>query len=331
MKKLDDLIGNNHNRDALSRMVKTKKIPQVLLFSGHSGVGKKTFAKAFIAQLIYNKTLTQEKFDSHPDIKEYWPDTKGESYSVATIDNFIEEAAYPPFESEYRFFLFYQAEQLQPIHANRLLKTLEEMPQRSIVILFAPNKRLLLDTVVSRSMVFNFFPLSIEELTPIIQNIMGFSKQESLALAKKSNGSISDAILSEQAQELDHLVLEAHIAFSQNQVDLGVEKLIQIETFLDAQKEKEVGLKKALFMRVINSTLFWIRDIHLAEITQVADFYYYPEKIELFKKLKSKKNPTLEDVKKYQYDAIEGFERHMKPKNILQQLLIKIHCPQLVN
>jgi len=326
MKKLDDLIGNSHNRDALSRMVNSKKIPQVLLFSGHPGVGKKTFAKALMAQLIDTKALTQGKLDEHPDIKEYWPDTKGESYSVATIDNFIEEAAYPPFEAEYRFFLFYQAEQMQPIHANRLLKTLEEMPLRSIVILFAPNRRLLLDTIVSRSMVFNFFPLSLEELSPILQDLMGLSKEDSLTLAKKSNGSISEAILSEHTLELDNLVLATHVAFSQNQVDLGIESLIQIELFLEAQKEKEVGLKKALFMRVVNSTLFWIRDRHLSEVTQDADLYYYPEKIELFNKLKSRKIPTLEDVKKYQYDAIEGFERHIKPKNILQQLLIKIHC-----
>ncbi|MDN3504238.1 MAG: hypothetical protein P0S95_01520 [Rhabdochlamydiaceae bacterium] len=326
MHKLDDLIGNSHNRDALSRMAKSKKIPQVLLFSGHEGVGKKSFAKALIAELIDTENLCIEKFDSHPDIKEYFPDTKAECYSVATIDNFIEEAAYPPFEAQYRFFLFYQAEQLQPIHANRLLKTLEEMPLNSIVILFAPNKRLLLDTIVSRSMVFNFFPLPLDELAPLIERVMGLSEKESLALAKNSNGSISEALLSEHTKELDHLVLEAHVAFSQSQVDLGIEKLVKIDGFLEVQKEKGVGLKKALFMRVINLSLLWIRDLHLADVTQDAEFYHYQEKIELFKKLKAKKIPSFEDVKKYQYDAIEGFERHVKPKNILQQLMIRIHC-----
>ena len=61
-------------------------------------------------------------------------------------------------------------------------------------------------------------------------------------------------------------------------------------------------------------------------MTQDAELYHYQEKIELFNKLKSKNIPSLEDVKKYQYDAIEGFERHVKPKSILQQLLIKVHC-----
>ena len=300
---MKELIGNLPIQQTLQKMAASKRIPPVLLFSGPSGVGKRTFARTFIDELFISQKI------DHPDIKEYAPENVSETYSVAQIDQFIEEVSLSPFEESYRFFLFHDAHRLMSVHANRLLKTLEEMPDHAVVILFAPDSRQLLDTVVSRSVTLNFFPISEDEL----------SQKVDPQVAKWAEGSLTKALEHEQNSELIELSLKSLEAYFQNQLDIGNEQLEKMQALFE-QKEKS---KWGQFSTVLDVIMRWMRDVQASQVAQ-SEHLYYPEKGPLFKRIASKKIIPLEKVKSYQQEAIDGFRKNIKPKTIIQQHLLQL-------
>ena len=68
------------------------------------------------------------------------------------------EANYRPFEGKARVFLVDDADKLNPQSANALLKTLEEPPRTSHLILITSRPAMLLATVRSRCQVIRFSP-----------------------------------------------------------------------------------------------------------------------------------------------------------------------------
>ena len=85
----------------------------------------------------------------HPDVIEYEPERM-----VITVDQareeIIPEAWRSPIESNRKVLILLEAERLQPEAANALLKTFEEPPDRTVMVLVSEAADELLDTVRSR-------------------------------------------------------------------------------------------------------------------------------------------------------------------------------------
>jgi DNA polymerase-3 subunit delta' len=60
------------------------------------------------------------------------------------------------------------AEYMKHEAANALLKTLEEPPADSVIILLTENIKSLFHTIVSRCQVVKFFPLKLKEVEEIL-------------------------------------------------------------------------------------------------------------------------------------------------------------------
>ncbi|MCF7806680.1 MAG: hypothetical protein K9M07_06400 [Simkaniaceae bacterium] len=324
----NDLIGHDPIQKTLMRIADSDEIPNVMLFCGPEGVGKHTFARAFIHGVFSRDGQSGASIklqnNSHPDVKEYVPESKNAYYNVSQIDHFIAEIGFFPFEAKRRFFLFHDAHKLQTIHANRLLKTLEEMPSYAVAILFTSDEKLLLNTIASRAIKFHFFPLPEKDIVSILCQKNGFNEEKALQIAKFSEGSLIKALNSERLEELRRHVLDALGAFSQDQFDIGHQKLEEIEAFIEKQGEEQNGGKMRFFLAALDDILYWVRDLHLLYVSQDASLLYYPEKKALYEQLLKRKMISLNAIKKYQFDAIEAFELNIKPKTLLGQLLTRI-------
>jgi DNA polymerase III delta prime subunit len=96
-------------------------------------------------------TLIKLKGGSHPDLYEIAPDPKSQLYSMEEIREFIKDILLPPFEGKEKVYILHDVERMLPIHANALLKTLEEKPSYATILLTTANLRKLLPTIISRS------------------------------------------------------------------------------------------------------------------------------------------------------------------------------------
>jgi DNA polymerase III, delta subunit len=83
--------------------------------------------------------------------------TKDKSYySLESLEPLQHQLAYALADDEFFFFIFLEAETLSTICSNALLKSLEEPPRGYHFILITEYPHLILPTIRSRSVVFNF-------------------------------------------------------------------------------------------------------------------------------------------------------------------------------
>lgn len=100
------------------------------------------------------KELAREVLSSttnHPDFHEYQPQGKADLHPIESIYLFTEEMYKPPYSASHKVFIFYDTHKMSPFSSNALLKTLEEPAHDAYVILLAPQKNLLLPTILSRA------------------------------------------------------------------------------------------------------------------------------------------------------------------------------------
>ena len=162
-------------RESLAR----GRVSHAYLFVGPEGIGKGLFARELATALLCKEGRGEacdacracRKVDhgNHPDValvRRIEQTAKGGARSQILIDQVREEIqepiGYKPFEGSHKVFIVADAERMTEEAQNCLLKTLEEPPPRSLLILLAGRLEPFVDTVVSRCRIVRFRPLAAE-------------------------------------------------------------------------------------------------------------------------------------------------------------------------
>jgi DNA polymerase III subunit delta' len=246
----EPLIGNNRVKEILRRMLAARRVSGALLFAGIEGIGKKRFAlelakalncrspKNFEAcdacsscQRIQNSRFPDHDTDDankkkiiwseHADVALVRPFNK--IIRVPTMRDLEREANFRPYEGAARLFIIEDADKLNEESSNALLKTLEEPPPTTHLVLVTSRPDALLPTIRSRCQTLRFEPLDagvIEEhlsrtQTPAKKNA---SAPDARLRARAAQGSIGRAL---------SLDLESYL--SQRELMLGVLVALTIE------------------------------------------------------------------------------------------------------
>jgi DNA polymerase-3 subunit delta' len=135
------------------------------LFHGPAGTGKRAVARAFAAALLAegarSPATVAERVarDSHPDLTWVRPSGAAEMLVADIEEPVIAAASRTPFESARRVFVIEGAETMNDQAANRMLKTLEEPPAFTHLLLLADRREDVLATIASRCLAVRFDPL----------------------------------------------------------------------------------------------------------------------------------------------------------------------------
>jgi DNA polymerase III subunit delta' len=186
----DKLIGNERAKEILRRMLAEGRVPGALLFAGEEGLGKKLFAvelaRAFncrsrrgveacgecpacvrIGQ--FHLPPSDERDDhkkvawsEHPDVGIVVPYNR--NILIDAVRDLERECNFRPVEGSARVFLIENADSLNEPSSNALLKTLEEAPPTTHLILITSRPASLLPTIRSRCQTVRFAPLTLKEL-----------------------------------------------------------------------------------------------------------------------------------------------------------------------
>lgn len=168
----NDIIGNDENKKKLEYIVKNNNISHSYIFSGISGIGKFMFAKEFAKAILCldnekkpcNNCRACKSFENNnnPDI--IIIDEQDESIKTEQIKELVKNVLEKPIQGEKKIYIINNSENMTREAQNSLLKTLEEPPEYVIVILITSNENLLLNTIKSRCIKFQFQNLSDEEI-----------------------------------------------------------------------------------------------------------------------------------------------------------------------
>ncbi|RKU39290.1 DNA polymerase III subunit delta' [Candidatus Poribacteria bacterium] len=198
------VIGHQHIIEQLQRTVASNRIAGAYLFVGPTGVGKETVARYF-AQLIFCQQEAQpptvcgtclacRKVDSgnHPDLQFIRPE--GSLLRIGQIRELQKQIIYEPLEASRKVYILTDVERMNAEAENCLLKTLEEPPASSVLILLTSNIQVLLPTTRSRCQILQFHPMPTQELVAVLTDRFSVAPEQATTLAIAAGGAIGKAI-----------------------------------------------------------------------------------------------------------------------------------------
>lgn len=217
---LRDILGQERVLSYLKTAWRQGRLAHAYLFLGPEGVGKASVARAMAAALNCAQPLPEDdacgdcpscrrlKAGTHPDFLVIAPTTEAlhPQIKIEYIREFRRLTAYPPLGGGWRVALIKPAEALTAQNdaaANALLKTLEEPPERNLIILAATVEGDLLPTVVSRCQKLPFAPLPSALVAGELERRRNLAPPQAALLAALSGGSLGRALALDPEALLD--------------------------------------------------------------------------------------------------------------------------------
>lgn len=199
--------GHDDVVESLRRTLQQGRFPHALLFVGPEGVGKHTFARTLAQALLCEKSepsaldpcqtcpsCLQVKARRHPDVLEVGRPEDKHELPIKVIRELCIELGLKPARGSRKVAIVDDADDLNDEAANAFLKTLEEPPDGSVLVLIGTSAELQLETIVSRCRVVRFEPLPEAELAAVLRE-QGVASDPAAAarLASLGEGSVGRA------------------------------------------------------------------------------------------------------------------------------------------
>ena len=129
---------------------------------------------------------------------------KQANINKAECMNILNRLTLKPFESEYKTMIVWLPEHLGN-EGNRLLKTLEEPADKTLIILVAQNQDQILNTIISRTQLVKIPRLKDEDISKFLVEKKGISEPKAASIAYLSEGNLTAALSFMHGEENDHL------------------------------------------------------------------------------------------------------------------------------
>lgn len=97
------------------------------------------------------------------------------------------------YEGGYKVMIIWMAEMMNTSSANKLLKLIEEPPERTIMLLLVEDEEKIMETIYSRCQVIHFPPLSEAVIAQALSE-HGLSREEAMQVAHEANGNFNKAM-----------------------------------------------------------------------------------------------------------------------------------------
>ena len=192
-----------HLRHALA----SGHVAHAYAFVGPHGSGRKAAALAFATALVTRdagtgaRTADRVARGVHPDVHLLQPtppesNPKGApAHRVDGVRELERLAALRPAEAPVKVFIVDEAEKMTLATPQAFLKTLEEPPARTVIILILAQPGALPATVLSRCQIVRFLPTPAEGTLALLPDGRGESRQRALEMLAKVEAGGGDAVL----------------------------------------------------------------------------------------------------------------------------------------
>lgn len=214
--------------------------------------------------------------ETHADIHWARPESKSRVVTVDQMRELMREIQLKPAEAGFKVAVIAGADRLNPQAANAFLKTLEEPPQKSVLILLSTAPQCILETILSRCLRLNFFGHQQEPNATQSEWLQKFS-----ALAAEGQKSLLgryqllDVLLQKLAEIREHTG-ESVAARSPLEKYEDIEKDLREkwEDELAAAVESEYRRQRADVLLLVQ---WWLRDIWLHTLTVGKGLLNFPK------------------------------------------------------
>lgn len=299
----NNFFGNDNLNNMLTNVIKSDRLSHAYLFYGANHLFKTHIALNFAMKILcINKedifpcgecsACKKVLSGSHPDLYLYNLDGEAkigkDSIHIETTKYIRSDAFIRPNESEYKIYVIPNIQDMSIGAVNAFLKILEEPPKHTIFLLTAISKTAILDTILSRCIHFEVFPISQEEEINALTLLSPNSTQEEISMAATaSDGFLGKAINllnNDESNNITKLARNATIALlNNNEYELLLEitrantSRVNMLSFLS---EFSIYLKMGLKEKIAQTTNFDNLISSLAQNFSIEIFYSLLEVLE---------------------------------------------------
>lgn len=290
---LKDVLGQERALEILRGSITKNRIAHAYIFTGEDGIGKK-FTAINIAKTLNceqnttkspRKATPRDKFVTgsseidccdkcpscikidkaiHPDVFLLAP--KNGQIKVETIRDLGKSLSYKAFEGKWKIVIIDNADTLNQSAANAFLKTLEEPPDQSLLMLISSMPELILSTIRSRCQRINFSPLPLNKISELLENVYSVDGPQT-----QSDSPVMKKIRSKQTALLSMLSGgRPGWALSKNLLERRDIAFNEFKNLLKGIEENLWGDRDAM-AEWFYWVQLWLRDIAVLKATSRAD------------------------------------------------------------
>jgi DNA polymerase-3 subunit delta' len=180
----DKLRGHDALVEGFRRAVRRGRLAHAYLFTGPAGVGKRLFAVELAKSLLCEKaaegelqacdrcpSCVQVEANTHPDFFTAARPPDALEFPIDLMRQLCQSFALKSARGRGKVVLIDDADDLNEEAANCFLKTLEEPPPRSVLVLIGSMPDRQLQTIVSRCQVIRFAPLTAKVVEELLSDV----------------------------------------------------------------------------------------------------------------------------------------------------------------
>ncbi|MBC3845755.1 DNA polymerase III subunit delta' [Winogradskyella echinorum] len=251
-------------------------------------------------------------------------DNKQGQIGVEEALNIVKSLSLKSYEGGYKVMIIWMAEKMNSSAANKLLKLIEEPPEKTIFILIAEDEEQIINTIRSRCQILHFPPLAEEAIADALVEKYHIEQAVATKIAHQANGNFNKAcdLIYQDSEDIQFekwFVLWVRSAFKARGNKAAIHDLISWSEEI-AKTGRETQKKFLAFC------LNYFRQALLLNY-KANDLVYLEPKSENFKLEKFAPfvhDSNILEISNELQDAIYHIERNGNSKIILTDLSIKL-------
>jgi DNA polymerase-3 subunit delta' len=278
----------------LQRSLERGRLAHAYLFTGHELAELEAIARTLAKTLNCQEPVRGEngiaidscdacvncrKIESgnHADVHWVRPESKSRIVSVAQMRELMQAINLKPTEAEYKVATIVAADRLNVQAANAFLKTLEEPPVKSVLILLSTDSQRLLETILSRCLRLNFAgegprPLVAAEMEWLQKfSEMASGEQKSLLGRYRLMDVLLQKLSAMKASIEENLTARSPL---QRYDDVEKDLREKWEEELEAAIEAEYRRQRADLLLIVQR---WLRDVWLQTLETGRELLNFPQ------------------------------------------------------
>ena len=291
--RFTDFSEQSQGVQLLQRSLARGRLGHAYLFTGHQLEGLEALARTLAKTLNCQNPIKTNDIptdccdecvncrkisnDLHTDVHWARPESKSRVITIDQTRDLMQQIQLKPTEAGYKIAILSGADRLNPQAANAFLKTLEEPPLKSILILLSTEPSRILETILSRCLRLNF---SAETARTLSAEQAYWLQQFSSAAATEQKS------LFGRYRLLDALL--QHLNAIREKVDETLSARSPLEKYADAEKnlrekwedELTAGIE-AEYRRqraeVLILLQWWLRDVWLHTLAAGEELLHLPQ------------------------------------------------------
>ena len=291
MAKFADIIGQEQIKEHLQNALKTNKVSHAYILNGEKNSGKEFIAKIFASALQCEKTgislgmaepcgechsCIQMAGKNQPDVI-YVTHEKPGSIGVEDIRSQINgDVAIKPYSSPRKVYIINEGEKMTVQAQNALLKTLEEPPEYTVILILTTNMESLLPTILSRCVALNMKPVRDSQVKKFLMETMRIPDYKADICVAFARGNVGKAKMLASSEEFDN-VNEVAVTLLKSINEMEISEIVAA-----IKKINEYKLDVNDYFDIL---AIWYRDVLLFKATNDANHLIFREEIQYIRRV----------------------------------------------